>query len=76
MEGWGEVKVLGKIPYMGSEGRHGAGAGGGGVRAEGNLESRGLGSYWEILFQPAFWKDSIELGPQRPLCKDGKHHTF
>lgn len=36
----------------------------------------GLGSYWDVLFQPALWEDSIELGPERPLGQDGEHHTF
>ena len=47
----------------------GRGIGAGEVRA-------GLGSYWDVLFQPALRKDSVELGAQRPLCKNGEHHTF
>lgn len=33
-------------------------------------------AHWDVLFQSALWKDSVELGPQGPLRKDGEHHTF
>lgn len=48
-----------------------------GLGGKGSASGRsGPGSYWDVLFQPALWKDSVELGPQRPLCKYGEHHTF
>lgn len=47
------------------------------ILGRGYREKRaGLGSYWNVLFQPTLRKDSVQLGPQRPLCKDGEHHTF
>lgn len=49
------------------------------VRADigkGTGAGEGGASYWDVLFQPALWKDSVELGSQRPLRKDGEHHTF
>lgn len=57
---WGRSGSRGQGP----EGRHWEGAGEGGA------------SYWDVLLQPALWKDSVELGPQGPLRKDGEHHTF
>lgn len=41
----------------------GKGARGWGRRCLGEVRA-GLGSYWDVLLQPALWKDSVELGPQ------------
>lgn len=56
--GWEEIKVLGKFPYLGCEGRH-RGRG----RTWKKKKTQKLGSYWEVLFQAALWKHSIKLGP-------------
>lgn len=56
--GWEEIKVLGKFPYLGCEGRH-RGRG----RTWKKKNPQKLGSYWEVLFQAALWKHSIKLGP-------------
>lgn len=57
--GWEEIKVLGKFPYLGCEGRHW----GRGRTWKKNTHTQKLGSYWEVLFQAALWKHSIKLGP-------------
>lgn len=67
---------------LGLEGEGVGNGGGGDVRVWGQEVPRGgqgragLGSYWDVLFQPALWEDSVELRPERPLCQDGEHHTF
>lgn len=62
---------------MGSRGE--VGVAGQGVRADTGAGGRGRGRgapYRDVLLQSALRKDSVELGPQGPLRKDGEHHTF
>lgn len=33
-------------------------------------------SYRDKLLQAALWKDAVQLRPERPLCKNGKHHAL